>query len=108
MPWKLPPSTLAWPLIASFALSLVPGGQYVLYPFKLFTTWVHECSHAVSAVCLGGSVSRITLAPDTSGLTHYRLPPGRLRQGMVASAGYLGSSLTGCLLYFMAVSPRFS
>ena len=98
------PTTLAYPLAASLGLSLFSWGKYVLYPFRIFTTWVHECSHALSALLMGGTVTRITLAADTSGLTHYKLPPGRFRHGFVASSGYLGSSLAGCTLYYLALS----
>lgn len=79
-------------------ISLTPWGPLVLYPFTLFTTWVHECGHAVMVVLLGGSVSSITISPDTSGLTRSLMPPGRIARGLVASAGYLGASLVGCLL----------
>jgi len=80
------------------ALSLMPWGRLALYPFTLFTTWVHECSHAVMAVILGGSVSSIVIQPDTSGLTRSLMPASTLAQGLVASAGYLGASLVGCCL----------
>jgi hypothetical protein len=79
-------------------ISLTPWGPLVLYPFTLFTTWVHECGHAVMAVLMGGTVSSITIQPDTSGLTRSLMPAGRIAQGLVASAGYLGASLVGCLL----------
>ena len=81
-----------------FGVSLTPWGPWILYPFTLFTTWVHECSHAVMAVLLGGHVSSITIQPDTSGLTRSLMPVGRFAQGAVASAGYLGASLVGCCL----------
>jgi hypothetical protein len=79
-------------------VSLTPWGSWALYPFTLFTTWVHECGHAVMVVLTGGSVTSITIAPDTSGLTRSLMPPGRVAQGLVASAGYLGASVVGCLL----------
>ena len=79
-------------------VSLTPWGDLVLYPFTLFTTWVHECGHAVMVVLAGGSVSSITIHPDTSGLTRSLMPDGRIARGLVASSGYLGSSLVGCLL----------
>ena len=79
-------------------VSLTPWGPLVLYPFTLFTTWVHECGHAVMAVLLGGSVSSITIQPDTSGLTRSLMPAGRIARGLVASSGYLGASIVGCLL----------
>jgi hypothetical protein len=79
-------------------VSLTPWGDLLLYPFTLFTTWVHECGHAVMVVLAGGSVSSITIQPDTSGLTQSMMPVGRIARGLVASAGYLGSSVVGCLL----------
>ena len=82
----------------SLGLSLTPWGQWLLYPFKLFTTWVHECSHAVLTLLMGGSVTAITIEPDTSGLTRSLMPSGRVAQGVVASAGYLGASVVGCFL----------
>jgi hypothetical protein len=70
-----------------FGVSLMPWGPQILYPFTLFTTWVHECSHATAAVLLGGRVASITIQPDTSGLTRSLMPASRLAQGIVASAG---------------------
>ena len=87
-------------------VSLTPWGRLILYPFTLFTTWVHECSHAVAAVLLGGRVASITIQPDTSGLTRSLMPASRLAQGIVASAGYLGASLVGCFLMAAARVPR--
>ena len=82
----------------SLAASLTPWGALLLYPFKLFTTWVHECGHAAMTVMLGGSLQSITIAPNTSGLTLSRIPDSRLVAGLVASAGYLGASVVGCVL----------
>jgi hypothetical protein len=92
-------NNLLW-LAAGFclAISLTPWGPIILYPFTLFTTWIHECSHAVVVVLMGGSVASITIQPDTSGLTRSLMPAARVAQGLVASAGYLGASLVGCLL----------
>jgi hypothetical protein len=80
------------------AIGLTPWGPLLLYPFTLFTTWVHECGHAVMVVLMGGSVSSITIQPDTSGLTRSLMPSGRIAQGLVASAGYLGATVVGCFL----------
>ncbi len=82
----------------SLGLSLTPWGDTVLYPFKLFTTIVHECSHAVMTVLVGGSVQSITIQPDTSGLTMSIIPDARLYRGLVASAGYIGAACVGCVL----------
>ncbi len=80
------------------AVSLTPWGPLILYPFTLFTTWVHESGHAAAAVLLGGSVASITIQPDTSGLTRSLMPASTFAQAIVASAGYLTASVVGCLL----------
>jgi hypothetical protein len=85
-------------VVLSLAVSLTPWGPLVLYPFKLFTTWVHECGHAAMTLLVGGSVSSIAIEPNTSGVTRSLIPQGRMAQGLVASAGYLGASVVGCLL----------
>ena len=82
----------------SLVVSLTPWAQVLLYPFKLFTTWVHECGHALMTVMVGGHVTSITIDPDTSGLTQGLAPAGRLARGLVASSGYLGAAVVGCLL----------
>ena len=79
-------------------VSLTPWAQFLLYPFKLFTTWVHESGHALMTVLVGGRVTSITIEPDTSGLTQSLVPMGRVAGGLVASSGYLGAAVVGCLL----------
>jgi hypothetical protein len=49
-------------------------------------------------VWVGGSVHAISIEPDTSGLTASVVPPTRVAQALVASAGYLSDALVGCLL----------
>ncbi len=80
------------------AVSLTPWGPLILYPFTLFTTWVHESGHAIAAVLLGGRVASITIQSDTSGLTRSLMPASTLAQAIVASAGYLTASVVGCCL----------
>ena len=82
----------------SLIVSLTPWAQFLLYPFKLFTTWVHECGHALMTVIVGGRVTSIAIQPDTSGLTQSLIPVGRVAGGLVASSGYLGAAVVGCLL----------
>jgi hypothetical protein len=88
-----------WAAVAvSLLVSLTPWARFLLYPFKLFTTWAHECGHALMTVLVGGRVTSIIIQPDTSGLTNSLLPVGRVTRGLVASSGYLGAALVGCLL----------
>jgi hypothetical protein len=88
-----------WAAVAlSLVVSLTPWAQFLLYPFKLFTTWVHESSHALMTVLVGGRVTSIAIQPDTSGVTQSLVPTGRIARALVASAGYLGAAVVGCLL----------
>ena len=82
----------------SLAVSLTPAAGVALYPFRLFTTWVHEGAHALATVLVGGHVSSIVIRPDASGVTHSLVPDSRVLRGVVASAGYCGAALVGCLL----------
>jgi len=59
-------------------------------------------------VLVGGRVQAITIAPDTSGLTLGLVPSGTLARGLVASAGYLGAALVGCVLMAAARVERWA
>ena len=82
----------------SFGISLTRWGPLVLYPFRLFTTWVHECGHAVMTLVVGGHVNSIVIERNAAGVTSSLIPQSRVAQGLVASAGYLGASIVGCAL----------
>jgi hypothetical protein len=57
-------------------------------------------------VLTGGRVMSITIAPDGSGLTESLIPTGRVTAGLVASSGYLGAAIVGCLLLAAARIER--
>jgi hypothetical protein len=96
---RRPDATWLWAAAAvSLVVSLTPWAHVLLYPFRLFSTWVHECGHALMTVLVGGYVRSITIQPDTSGLTQSLVPSGRVARGLVASSGYLGAAVVGCLL----------
>lgn len=74
-------------------LSIIPGGEVLTYPFKLFVTIVHEFCHAFAAVITGGSVHGMSINPDMSGEA---ITSGGLLF-LIASAGYVGTALIGAL-----------
>ena len=90
-------------LALSLLLSFLPFGRGILFPIQIFTTWLHECWHAGAAAALGGSSIRMTLSMDGGGLTQYKIPAGKLRQGVIASAGYLGASASGCIIFYLTL-----
>ena len=83
-----------WVAVAvSFAASLTPWALPLLYPFKIFTTWVHECSHALMTVLVGGRVTAITIEPNTSGLTHSLIPATRTARALVEQGAQIRPTL---------------
>jgi hypothetical protein len=84
--------------IILIALMNVPTGRYVLYPFKIFSTWVHEMCHAIAAVLMGGRVTRLTILSNGGGMTNTSVNGAAWKRGFVSSAGYPGTSVTGCIL----------
>ncbi len=81
-------------LIAVITLWWTP----LLFPFRIFTTTVHEASHALVAMLTGGQVVGFEVNPNGSGLTFTRGGWGIL----VSSAGYLGSTILGGLMLIWA------
>src|SRR5579875_2360259 len=77
-------------------LLFIPYAQQILYPLRLFVTFVHESGHALATVLTGGQVEYIRIAPSGSGVTISAVSPWA--QGIVDSAGYLGATLFGALL----------
>ncbi len=83
--------------LATLFINLIPQGKLLLYPFNLFVTYVHETCHALVGWLTLGSVSGMTINPDTSGVT-YVLGGSAI---LTYSAGYLGSTIFGALLLIL-------
>ena len=89
----------------------IPYGRYLLYPFMIFSTWVHEMCHGMAAVIVGGGVSEIYVYGDGSGLCYSRVSDGpllpyHLKRAFVASAGYMGTALIGGVLLLFRRTRR--
>ena len=90
-------SGLVFFLVAAVLVAVVgalPFGSLALYPFSLFVTLIHESSHALAGVITGGSVQKLGLNSDLSGVTDIR--GGAM--ALIAPAGYLGATLAGVAL----------
>ena len=88
---------LLFATLLTVGLNFVPGSQYLLYPLRLFVTFVHESGHAFAALIAGGGVVSLAVSPDTSGLTK-SVGGSFLTIWFFSSAGYLGTTLFGALL----------
>ncbi len=93
--------------VITIALWFIPFADYLVYPIRLFVTFIHEGSHALVAFLTGGAVQSLTIAADGSGVV-YSAPSGFFGAVLTSSAGYLGSTAFGVLLLYLirkAVSP---
>lgn len=85
-------------LLVSLGLWSLPFGGFVLYPFKLLSTWVHEMFHGIAMMATGAGFSRLEIFRDTSGIAFQERGAGGLVVAVIASAGYMGAALLGGFL----------
>jgi len=86
--------------VATVLLWFIPYAEYLVYPIRLFVTFIHESSHALIAVVTGGSVQSLTIASDGSGVV-YSAGTSLLGQLLTSSAGYLGTMVFGVLMLWL-------
>jgi hypothetical protein len=94
--------------LLTIALWFIPFADYLVYPIRLFVTFIHESSHALVAFLTGGTVVSLTIASDGSGVV-YSAASGWLSGLLTSSAGYLGTTVFGVtmlMLIRLSVSPH--
>lgn len=120
---------------AMILLMNIPMVGMILYPFKIFSTWIHELCHGLAAilvgtVCLfqhllcisfiisviltcilsleisGGGIAKILIYSDTSGLAYTSTNGSSFERGFVASAGYTGTAVLGMILLLFRRTHR--
>jgi hypothetical protein len=69
----------------------------MMYPLRLFVTFIHEAGHSLAAIISGGDVIGFQVSADGSGLAITR---GGSR-ALIISAGYLGAALFGSILFYV-------
>jgi hypothetical protein len=97
---------LLFALAAAAVVGVVFWRTWPLYPFKLLVVLMHESGHAAATLLVGGSVDRIQISPDEGGVTLSRYAPSLLKQIVVDSAGYVGSTVSGCVLLWTAARAK--
>jgi len=83
----------------------VPFGSTILYPLTLFTTWVHEMGHGLTALASGGEFHKLEIFANASGLARSSVADG-IPRGMVALGGLLAPPLLGAAILGLVHSPR--
>jgi hypothetical protein len=84
-------------VVIVFILWNLPQLDVLLYPFRLFVTFVHESGHGLAAILTGGSFVKFTVYGDGSGVA---TTIGGSR-ALILPAGYLGAALFGAVLFYL-------
>jgi len=82
-----------------FGLSTYGGllGWKVLYPIRLFVTFLHEFGHAAGALITGGAVEYIEIETNSAGVTS----TFNGNRSVILMGGYIGSAIFGNLLFYI-------
>ncbi len=83
----------------------VPFGDVVLYPLTLFTTWVHEMGHGLTALALGGRFDSLEIFKNAGGVAHSWAGVG-WHHGLVALGGLLAPPIIGASILASVHGPR--
>ncbi len=97
---------LLFALVTSAAAGILFWNTWPIYPFKLLVVLMHESGHAAATLLTGGSVERIAISPNEGGVTYSLYAPSLLRQIIISSAGYIGSTVSGCVLLWIAARAK--
>lgn len=94
--------------LIAFALAFIawnlPQLDFVLYPLRLFVTFVHETGHGLAALVTGGSIGRLEVFSNGSGIATTM----NGTRAIILPAGYLGAALFGAALFYLANTFFFS
>lgn len=93
---------------AAFALALilwnVPQLDFLMYPLRLFVTFIHETGHGLAAMISGGRFVSFQVFESGAGVA---TTVGGSR-ALILPAGYLGAALFGAALFYIAHTVRNS
>ena len=87
---------LLWATLVTLALWYVPYSNYLLYPLRLFVTFIHESGHALAGMIAGVGVSSLHVHPEGSGVTW--VGESVVWDWLTISGGYVGAAIFGALL----------
>lgn len=90
-------------VVIVFILWNVPAFDFLMYPLRLFVTFVHEAGHGLAAILTGGQFDRFVVFPNGSGVA---TTSGGIR-AVILPAGYLGAALFGALLLYLVNTVPF-
>ena len=90
------------------ALNFFNFGWYILYPFALLYTFVHEMGHGISAVLMGGDFVKFEMWSNGSGVATYSGSFSRLADAFVAFGGLIAPAIMAAIFLLFARRPKLS
>ncbi len=84
-------------MVIVFFLWNIPQLDFILYPFRLFVTYVHEAGHGLAALITGGRFLGFEVYGNGAGQA---ITSGGWR-ALILPAGYLGAALFGAVLFYI-------
>lgn len=92
-------------LVAVYILWNTPQLDMILYPLRLFTTFIHEAGHSLAAILTGGEVVGFAVSANGSGVA---TTVGGARW-LILPAGYVGAAFFGSVMFYLINRfPRFT
>lgn len=85
-------------LVVAFILWNTPAFNPIMYPVRLFVTFVHEMFHGLVAILTGGEIIGFTVSSNGAGLA---TTAGGSR-ALILPAGYVGAAFFGAVLFYLA------
>ncbi len=87
----------------TFILWNLPFFDFLLYPFRLFVTFIHEAGHSLMAIFTGGRVIGFEVFSNGAGIA---TTSGGIR-ALILPAGYLGAAFFGAALFYFVNATSF-
>lgn len=84
----------------------VPLGHELLYPLTLFTTWVHEMGHGLTALVMGGHFDELVIRSDASGYAMAAAHSRGWPEAAVMAGGLLAPPILGSFILGFVHGPR--
>ncbi len=84
----------------SIVLWFIPFAEYLIYPIRLFVTFIHEGGHVLASLITNSAIFSLTVSPDGSGAV-FAAPETTVASLLISSAGYVGAAAFGTMLLIL-------
>ena len=86
-------------IVLTFALYVIPFGQFLLYPLMLLSTFAHEMGHGLSGLLVGGRFESFVLFANGSGVARTTGVADGVPRAILSAGGLVGPALLAAALF---------